>query len=142
MADNLKQDSNVLDKYERKQYYALPKQPPPANQPPGEYQAISELRGGRASGRFHIVDKNGVSYGCNYAHLIEWIFSPPSTITLMTTTRLFVIEGEHIERIEELLLDGKLVTLREFNATIHIKPNEPNEPDSVVITSIEIQDQR
>lgn len=139
MPDNPKPKSDALDKYERKQYFALPKQSVPANEPPGDYQATTELRGNRGSGRFHIVDKTGVSYGCNYAQLIEWIYTPPSMITIMTTTRLFIIEGQNIEKIESLLLDGRLLTLREFNSAIHIKPDDAQ---AVIIESIDIQDQR
>lgn len=138
MEDSARQDSNPLGKYDRKQYFALPKQPTPANEPPGDYQGVTELRGGRSSGRFNIVDKMGTSYGCSYAHLIEWIFTPPAIITLMTTTRLFIIEGQNIEKIESLLLEGKLVSLREFNPTIHQKPDDPT---SVIIETLSIQDQ-
>lgn len=138
MEDKPKQETNPMGKYERKQYFALPKQPTPANEPPGHYQAVTELRGGRPSGWFHIIDREGVSYGCSYAHLIEWIMTPPTMITLMTTTRLFIIEGQNIEKIQSLLLEGKLVALREFNSAIHLNPDDGN---AVIIETITIQDQ-
>lgn len=138
MSDD-KQGGNPMGKYERKVYHALPNKPEQAaNEPPGEYQGIEQAKGGKAIGWIQVITADAIIYGVGYSQIIEWVFTPPSTITVLTSTRLFIIEGTNIERLIKSLQERKLTTIREFNEALHLKPKEE---DAVFIESISIQQQ-
>lgn len=66
--------------------------------------------------RFRVVDSDGQSYGCSYAHLLGWeLNSPPTLLTLTTVTNIFVFEGKNLGKIESPLMEGKIKELRVFN---------------------------
>ena len=100
-----------------------------------KYSAFEEFKG-RKSPRFRIVDLDGKSYGCSYAHLIEWVFHPPALLTLTTASRVFNIQGKHLDRIEQLLMEEKIKELHVFNTQKHKAP-PPKKP---LIESLEVME--
>lgn len=123
MTDN----KDLLDKYRNKPYPPLEKM----NQAPElvkteieEYQAVTEFKRDARSPRFRIVTADGNSYGCSYAHLLDWMFQPPTLLTINTATRIFTIEGKNLETIERLLLDERIKELQEFNPNRHKRPEK------------------
>ncbi len=121
----------LIEKYtSRKPYPALA---PPVAVGPQDYRALVEQK---RSPRFRIVDRKGFSYGCGYAHLIGWLFSPPDLLTIQTTTQIFTIEGKLLDKIELALLDERLRELNEYSPERHHKPEE-GEPiiERLTITS-------
>lgn len=131
--------TNLLSKYSGKPYPQLEKkQAPELVKTEAEgYQAVIELKRGSRSPRFKIVDGKGISYGCSYAHLLDWVFQPPTLLTLNTATRIFNIEGKNLEIIERLLMEERVKELREFNPRLHSKPDE----EMAIIEKIEIASQ-
>jgi len=99
-----------------------------------DYKAMEDSKSRRVS-RFRIIDKDGKSYGCSYAHLISWIYEPSALLTLTISDKIFVIEGKNLGKIEKLLVDEKVSVLREFNATRHKMPIAKNE---TIITNINL----
>jgi len=97
-----------------------------------DYKAMEDSKSRRVS-RFRIIDKDGKSYGCSYAHLISWVYEPSSLLTLTISDKIFTLEGKNLGKIEKLLVDEKVSVLREFNATWHKPVTAQNE---VVITTI------
>ena len=111
---------------------------PPTPQKEGvektEYQAMTET-GNRRSTRFRIVDYKGVSFGSGYGFLLGWLFSPPSMLTLYTSTNIFAFEGRGLEDIERALMDEKVKELRVYNPDIYTLSDDTK----TVITSLEVK---
>jgi len=123
-----------LNQYSNKQEYP-PLENPTSDSTPRlieDYKAIEDSKSRRVS-RFRIIDKDGKSYGCSYAHLISWIYQPSSLLTLTISDKIFTLEGKNLGKIEKLLVDEKVSVLREFNANRHKAPTAQNE---VVIENI------
>jgi hypothetical protein len=127
---NTKED--LLNRYARPRYGAptkpkQPEQPLPedADAPEdGSYRALIQYRGRKGSARFRIVDRRGVSYGCGYAYMLGWLFTPPDTLSIQTTTHLFTIGGTGLHLIENALLREMVMELREFNPGQDTAPPE------------------
>ena len=99
------------------------------------YNAIEEFKS-RKSPRFRIVDADGKSYGCSYAHLIDWVFDPPALLIITTSSRIFTIKGKNLGRIEQLLTEDKIKELHVFKESKH-NPSANNKP---LIEEIEISE--
>lgn len=136
-------DNNPLEKYTRKPYPALvkpggskaiePDDPDDAEE--SGYRALIEQREKKGSApRFRIVTRKGQSYGCGYAYLLGWLYSPPDTLTIYTTTHSFILSGKNLERIENAFMRDKVKQLREFNEGTDQKPAD-GEP---IITHLEV----
>ena len=91
-----------------------------------DYKAFEEFKG-RKSARFRIVDADGKSYGCSYAHLLDWVYSPPTLLTITTATRIFTFQGKHLGRLEQLLMEDKIKEIFVFDKSRHKQPaiNKP-----------------
>jgi len=100
------------------------------------YKALSEHREKKGNPRFRIILANGNSYGCGYAYMLGWFFEQPDTLTIYTTTHIFVLSGENLQRIERALLREKVNYLREYNPQLDTRP-PGGEPliDKIGITS-------
>ncbi len=131
--------NNLLENYGGEPYPPLQKieQSAPSVKVEADYKAMIEIKRGNRTPRFKIVDAKGVSYGCSYSHLLDWVFTPPSLLTINTTTRIFTIEGKHLEHIERLLLDERIKELHVYNPERHIVPEE----GKTVIEILEIHGQ-
>jgi hypothetical protein len=132
--ENAKQKEDLLNKYSGKTF--APLQPPVAQNEPTEkteYEGIIEGKAGR-NNRFKIVDINGDSYGFGYAYLIGWVFTPPSMLTINTSTHICTIEGRGLEAIERALIDEKVRELRAYNPKTHTLTGE----EKAVIERLEI----
>jgi hypothetical protein len=93
-----------------------------------DYRALVENKQRAGSTpRFRVVDRKGISYGCGYAHLLGWMYTPPDLLTLQTTTHIFTLEGKHLDKIEAAFMEEKVRELHEFNQEYH-KPPEEGEP--------------
>ena len=134
MADN----TELLKKYTGKPYPPLRKveSSPALIKDDNDYQAVVEAKRGGRSLRFRIVDRAGVSYGCSYAHLLDWIFSPPALLTLNTTSRSFTLQGKNLGLIERLLMDDRVKELHCYNPEKHHPPEE----GKPVIEKIEVNE--
>lgn len=126
MEDNKK---NILGKYKGKPYPPLEENPvnlPKLVKEENDYHAFSEYTN-RKSIRFRIVDAKGKSYGCSYAHLIDWVFESPTLLTLTTASRIFTFRGKNLTRIESLLMEDRIKELFVFNSMEHRQPasNKP-----------------
>lgn len=129
---------DVLGKYQGKDYPPLEKptqQTPQLVQKELEYNAFQEFKG-RKMPRFRIIDTDGKSYGCAYAHLIDWVFEPPTLLTITTSTRIFTIQGKNLGRIEQLLMEDKIKELHAFDERKYKAPAS-NKP---IIEEIEISE--
>lgn len=125
-----------LNQYAKKGEYP-PLQKPVSDSTPRlieDYKAVEDSKSRRVS-RFRIIDKNGKSYGCSYAHLISWIYEPSSLLILTISDKIFTISGKNLGKIEKLLVDEKVSVLKEFNASKHKAPTAKNE---TIIESISI----
>jgi hypothetical protein len=133
-----KKDS--LEKYKGKQYPPLDKKmeqaTPQLIKTEAEYQAVEEFKS-RKSTRFRIVDADGKSYGCSYPHLIDWVCEPPTLLTISTATRIFTLQGNHLERIEQLLMEDKVKVLHVFNEKRYNLPAS----NKLIIEKLEINEQ-
>lgn len=91
-----------------------------------EYKAFEEFKS-RKSPRFRIVDADGKSYGCSYAHLLDWVYSPPTLLTITTATRIFTFQGRHLGRLEQLLMEDKIKEIFVFDKSRYKQPanNKP-----------------
>ena len=124
---NSNDSNNPLGKYTqqvRPAYPALVKPEPGRVEPRDDqddadesgYKALIEQREKKGSApRFRIVNRKGQSYGCGYAYLLGWFYSPPDTLSIYTTTHVFVLTGKNLQRIENALMRDKVKQLREFN---------------------------
>ena len=115
---------DVLGKYQNKEYPPLEKpvkQPPQLIKEKSAYNAFEEFKS-RKSPRFRIVDADGKSYGCSYAHLIDWVFDPPTLLIITTSSRIFTIKGKNLGRIEQLLTEDKIKELFVFDAGRYKQP--------------------
>ena len=131
----------ILKKYTRQVYPALVK-PAPNAEPDetdenedGRYRALVQHMEKRGSApRFRIIDRRGHIYGCGYAYLLGWFYTPPETLSIQTTTHVFTLTGKGLEKIEQSLLREKVKELREFH------PGQDQEPDAgqPVINSLTI----
>ncbi len=130
---------DLLEKYKGKPYPPLEKteQSPQLVKADKDYKAVEEVKRGNRSPRFKIVDVDGVSYGCSYSHLLDWIYKPPTLLTLNTATRIFTIEGKKLEEIERLLMDERIKALNTFNPKKHKRP----EGEETIIEKLEITEQ-
>jgi hypothetical protein len=134
--------NDLLSKYGRKPYPVLVKPDSKTTDPDDSddqeesgYRALIEQREKKGSApRFRIVTAKGQSYGCGYAYFLGWLYSPPDTLTLYTTTHIFILSGRNLQRIENALMRDKVKQLREFNKSLDEMPlaNEP------LIESIEV----
>lgn len=110
--------ADILKKYTRQPYPALVK-PEPAEAEESEengYRALVEHREKKGnSPRFRIIDRKGVIYGCGYAYLLGWLYSPPETLSIYTTTHSFILTGRGLDKIEAALMREKVKQLREFH---------------------------
>jgi hypothetical protein len=126
----MKDKKTILGKYMNEPYPPLEKNtktntPKLVTELP-EYTAFEEFKG-RKSARFRIVDADGKSYGCSYAHLLDWVFSPPTLLTITTATRIFTFKGKRLERIEQLLMEDKIKELFVYDNG-RFKPPSGNKP--------------
>lgn len=108
---------DVLAKYGGKPYPPLEKTTQQEKVEIVEYNGLTEYSRSSRNPRFRIVDKMGNSYGCGYAHLLGWLFTPPDIMTLQTTTHIFTIEGKGLEILERALMDEKVKEIREYSPT-------------------------
>lgn len=122
-----------LSKYGGKVYPPLEKTPPQLIKEKSEYHAFEEYKS-RKSSRFRIVDADGKSYGYSYAHLIDWVFDPPTLLVITTSSRIFTIKGKNLGRIEQLLMEDKI---KELCAFID-KKHKPPAVNKAIIETIEI----
>lgn len=125
-----------LNQYSDKGEYP-PLEKPAADSTPRlieDYKAVEDSKSRRVS-RFRIIDKNGKSYGCSYAHLISWIYEPSSLLILTISDKIFTIEGKNLGKVEKLLVDEKVSVLREFNSNKHKPVTAKNE---TIIESISL----
>lgn len=112
----------LLEKYTRPKYPALVK-PGAAPEPveteendDGQYKALRQHMEKRGNApRFRIIDRRGHIYGCGYAYLLGWFYTPPETLSIQTTTHVFTLTGKGLEKIEQSLLREKVKELREFH---------------------------
>lgn len=100
-----------------------------------DYLAHEHAKGRGRVSRFRIVDTIGNSYGCSYAHLIDWIYSPDHSITLHTSSRIYALTGRNLNRIEELLMEERIKGLYVFDPQRHNSITDKNEP---IIEQLEI----
>lgn len=126
--DNEKKD--VLGKYTRKPYPPLvePEQPDTNEDDEQKYRALIEHREKKGNApRFRIIDRTGQSYGCGYAYLLGWLYSPPDTLSIYTTTHIFIINGTGLNKIDDSLMRERVKQLREYNPPLDEMPpnNEP-----------------
>ena len=121
----------LLNKFGRKTYPPLSKPgekqaaspDDPDEDDDQEYKALSEHREKKGNApRFRIIQANGNSHGCGYAYLLGWFFELPDTLTIYTTTHIFVLSGKNFQRIERALLREKVNYLREYNHHLDTKP--------------------
>ena len=123
--------NDILKKYTRQPYPALVK-PAPNAEPDetdenedGRYRALVQHMEKRGNApRFRIIDRRGHIYGCGYAYLLGWFYTPPETLSIQTTTHVFTLTGKGLEKIEQSLLREKVKELREFH------PGQDQEPDA------------
>lgn len=137
-------ENGLLTKYGRKPYPPLGK--PDAGKTPEPddddeegtgYRALIEQREKKGSApRFRIVLAGGQSYGCGYAYLLGWLHTPSESLTLYTTTHIFILSGKNLHRIENALMRDKVKQLREYNPKSDTMP-EDGEPfiESINVTS-------
>lgn len=132
---------NSMQQYDSKPYPPLEKKADAPTQLVREnttYQAVLAYKRNERSPRFRIInDNDGKSYGCGYAHLIDWTFTSPNLLILNTSTRVFTLEGKNLDNIEQLFLEERVKELRVFNPKAHNAPSE-EEP---VIETLEITEQ-
>lgn len=116
----------LTDKYtSRKQYAPLVRPAAPVAKTQEDYRGLVEQKQRAGSNpRFRIIDRKGFSYGCGYAYLLGWLYSPPDLITIQTTTHVFSIEGQNLDKIELALMDEKLRELHEYSPERHNAPEE------------------
>lgn len=89
-----------------------------------DYEAMVEAKRGRLP-RFEMVDEDGESYICPYAHLLPHArFIPSTLLTIPTTTDVIIIEGKNLKRIKESFLEERIRTLNTFNPKQHNPPEE------------------
>lgn len=126
-----------LGNYERKPYPSLEKKEalPQLVKEQTDYKAF-ETFASRKSVRFRIIDENGKSYGCSYAHLLDWVCEPPTLLTLTTATRIFTFKGKQLHLIEKALMEDKVKEIHVFNPDQH-KPVVGNKPIIEELTIIE-----
>lgn len=99
-----------------------------------EYRAVERFKvGDKVTERFKIVDKDGNFDVYSYTHLVE-ISYRSSILTLSTTSRNFVLTGQNIAEIADLISERKLKAIHEFNPTVYINPDDEK---AVVIELIE-----
>ena len=137
MDDKTKKRSGFVDKFTRKQYAPLPEKPQLVRKEQEPYEAITETRGNKRTTLFKVIMQDGISYGCSYAQLLNWIYMPPDGLQIITSTYNFDIEGTGLDKLDAALLDDRVRILRVFNPQIHSKP----EKGEAVIESIVIQQQ-
>lgn len=131
---------NYLGKYKGKELPPLEKREaaiPQLVKEPSEYQAVVEFIKGRKSARFRVVDADGKSYGCSYPHLLDWVYEPPTLLTITTATRIFTFRGKNLKRIEELLLEDGIKEFHVFTERLYKAPAE-NKP---IIEELTIDEQ-
>lgn len=128
--------NDLLKKYTRQPYPALVKPEPVETEEneDGRYRALVQHMEKRGNApRFRIIDRRGHIYGCGYAYLLGWFYTPPETLSIQTTTHLFTLTGQNLDKIEQALLREKVKDLREFHPGQDQKP-EPNEPIITALT--------
>lgn len=131
---------NTMQKYESKPYPTLTKTDTSEQLPQKKttYQAVITYKRNERSSRFRIIHtSDNKSYGCGYAHLVDWTFISPNLLILNTSTRVFTIEGKKLGNIEQFFLEEKVKELQVFNPKIHDEPSE-EEP---IIEKMEITEQ-
>lgn len=125
------EDSNAkkqfVDKFAGRSYPALAKPSPSAvpgqlneakdDDAPedGSYRGLIQYRQLKGAKRFRIVDANGRIYGCGYVYLIDWLYTPPDTLSILTSSHNFILTGKNLLMIEEALLNEKVKTLTVFD---------------------------
>jgi hypothetical protein len=131
----------ILKKYTRQPYPALVKPAPNAESdetdenPDGRYRALVQHMEKRGNApRFRIIDRRGHIYGCGYAYLLGWLYTPPETLSIQTTTHVFTLTGKGLKIIEQSLLREKVKELQEF----HPGQDQEPEPGQPIITSLTI----
>ncbi|MRS63110.1 hypothetical protein [Larkinella terrae] len=133
--------NEILKKYTRQPYPTLVK-PAPNTEPDetdenedGRYRALVQHMEKRGNApRFRIIDRRGHIYGCGYAYLLGWFYTPPETLSIQTTTHVFTLTGKGLGKIEQSLLREKVKELREFHPGHDLEP----EPDQPIITALTI----
>lgn len=133
--ENTEPKEDLIAKYSGKPF--APLVPPTAQNEPvekAEYQALIE-HNNRRSARFRIVDLRGVTYGSGYGFLMGWLFTPPSLLTLYTSSHIFTFEGRGLEAIERALMDEKVKELRVYNPDTHTLLDDTK----TVLTSLEVK---
>lgn len=131
--------AKILERFTRQPYPALVK---PTAEPDeteeaddGQYRALVQHMEKRGNApRFHIIDRRGHIYGCGYAYLLGWFYTPPETLSIQTTTHVFTLTGRGLKIIERSLLREKVKELREF----HPDQDQEPEPGQPMITHLAI----
>lgn len=142
--DNGNDRAKLVEKYARPRFDPPTKAKPVEREPAddadepadGSYRALIKYRGRKTSPRFRIVDRLGVSYGCGYAFTLGWLYTPPDTLSIQTTTHLFTIGGTNLHLIENALIREMVLELREFNPGHDVAPPD-GEP---LITHLDVVD--
>lgn len=101
-----------------------------------EYQAMEDVKGRNNTRRFRIISNDGKSYGCAYAHLIDWEYDRVNSyLTLTIGGKVFTLEGKNLGKIETYLMDEKVKALRQFNPKAHKAPAK----NEILIERIEVE---
>lgn len=147
-------DTNENAKKSFAEKYASPPKPPypalvkPAPRSDDEqeneaanYQALIKHREKKGhTPRFRVIDRQGQIFGCGYAYLLGWLYTPPGTLSIYTTTHAFILTGKHLTTIEKALMRENVEQLREFNPKTDLLPaeGEPLIEKMTVINRLEV----
>jgi hypothetical protein len=124
---------NSLESYTqtRQPYPELQKQPLPTLIPQKrEYRAYKPHK---ASERFALYDGDGGFDFYSYGHLIECSYRH-GILTLVTTTRSFVLSGKNLDKLGDMLMDRKIRSLHVYNPDLETLEAQK---DEVVIEAME-----
>lgn len=127
----MKDKESLIEKFTGKPYPALVKPAKKAADDSEEkpYRALVKQIENKRTPRFRIIDHKGNTYGCGYAYLLGWLYTPPDTLSIQTTTHVFILQGKNLKKIEDALMREKVRELCEYNPE---KDTYPNEGDPII----------
>ena len=100
-----------------------------------DYQGMEDVKG-RSTRRFRVISNDGKSYGCAYAHLVDWEYDRANSYLILTIGgKVFTLEGKNLGKIETYLMDEKVKALRQFNPKAHKAPAQ----NEILIERIEVE---
>lgn len=127
--------ADLVERYTSKPFPPMEKREGAQVKEKEAYKAFTEYSRPGRNARFKIVDGKGHSYGCGYAHLIGWLFTPPDLLTIFTTTHTYTLEGSGLEEIERVLMEEKVKEICQFNDSVHLPATDPK----CLITYIDVK---